>query len=431
LVDKSNDGIFLRDLREKVKNWLRAKTKKQGDLAADCGVDAADLAHFLNGHRPLPNYALANLAAMLNIDLARLIVYSEYSQCQRNYAASKATSLTPTKTLGWERASETLAALLQRLPSDEPLHASTLGPSTLRDWPMAFLPIVVFVGDRREIPPQSPADLLAASASIGDLYYLPRLQLPAETEIRSDKSVVITTPESLRRILQDTNLLIIGSPAANLMARTVNPGACFSFHVAPDALAQAAEFQRILEPIQYLPGNLERYADVNSATATEREWSRRRRHMIYEFARSGILDPVDYSGLRATAIPVHLDWGVVSLCRHPWSENKVAVIAGGLHGPATAAAIRLLSKENAFADRPLGGVFRVHVPINAPWEERYRHLNPEWDTHSYTVAGYETAVSEFVSKHEKELEGQFKFWNPKDVQVLLKLLRSRAHAVSA
>lgn len=105
-------------------------------------------------------------------------------------------------------------------------------------------------------------------------------------------------------------------------------------------------------------------------------------------------------------------------------------MAAGLHGPATAAAIKLLSQENAFADRPLGGVFRVHVPINAPWEQRYSHLNPEWDTHPYSVAQYEAAVKEFSRAHEKELEGQLKFWNPKDVDSLLKLVSYQASGVA-
>jgi hypothetical protein len=428
----ANHPIML-ELKLQVERWLSDHNQKQGTLAADCGFDPADLAHFLKGERPLPQYALANLAEKLDIDPARLLLFGEYCQCVRRLRESSSpedASATPSgvakKRYGWEQAQQTFEALLQRLPSGELAHSPVIAPRMLGDWPMSFLPLMVFVGDRRETPPKSPADLLATSASMGDLHYLPQLRLPPETEIRSDKTVIIASRESIRNLVQDKNLLIIGSPAANLMARVVNSGACFSFHAKPEALRQALDFQKLLEPIRYLPDRLERYTDINSVTATEREWSRRRRYMIYGFARSGILDPVDYEGLRATTTPPYTDYGVISLCKHPWSDNRVAIIAAGLHGPATAASIKLLSQPNAFAERPLGGVFHVHVPVDAPWEERYHHLNPEFDTHEYTIASYAAAMQRFVEAHRSELMGEFGFWDPDAVGGLLELLSSSA-----
>lgn len=123
-----------------------------------------------------------------------------------------------------------------------------------------------------------------------------------------------------------------------------------------------------------------------------------------------------------------MDYGVVSLCRHPWSDEHVAIMAAGLHGPATAAAVKLLSQENAFVNRPFGGVFHVRVPKEAPWEERYHHLNPQWDTHEYSIAKYEAAVKEFTQERKKDLEGTLKFWNTEDVTSLLKLVGSHASA---
>jgi hypothetical protein len=425
---KANDSEILQELRIQVEKWIRDNRQKQSNLAEQCGVTAADLAHFLSGKRPFPAYVLANLAIELKIDANRLLVRWELSQWARKRqedSGGKTPGLLTNKELGWDRAMTAFKSLLKRLPSSTSVQPPSSGPRTLTDWPNAFFPLVVFVGDRREMPPQTPADLLAASASMGDLYYFPKLQLPPETEIRSDKTGVIAGSEGLRTLVQDKNLLIIGSPAANLMARTVNSGACFSFHVTLDASAQAEEFQKVLEPIRYLPGELERYAGgTNPVTPMETKWSRLRRYMIYGFARSGILDPVDYSGLRAVSTNKHSDYGVVTLCRHPWSEKHVAIMAAGLHGPGTAAAVKLLSQENAFLNRPLGGVFRVHVPTDAPWEERYKHLNPEWDSHPYSLESYASSVQQFADKYQKELEGQFKFWNPSSVQALLKLVSS-------
>ena len=204
-----------------------------------------------------------------------------------------------------------------------------------------------------------------------------------------------------------------------MMARVVNSGACFSFHANPEAIRQASDFQKLLHQNRYLPDELQRFAGVNSSTPSQIEWSRRRRHMIYGFARGGILDPVDYEGLRGTTTPAYKDYGVITLCRHPWSDNCVAILAAGLHGPATAAAIKLLSQPEVFVSRPLGGVFHVHVPIDAPWEDRYHHLNPEFETHEYTIESYASAVTKFVDTHPSELKSEFAFWNPSAVRRLL------------
>jgi len=422
--DLSNDSPILVELREKIKQWCRTHGQKQSTFAANCGIDPADLGHFLSSKALLPPYALANLATQLEMDPMCLLVQSEISLCVRKLeegADQQTSEISLNRHAGWKLARDAYAALLRSIPNDGQVAPHAVRPGTLVDWSKAFLPLVVFVGDRREAPPKTPADLLAASASMGDLYYLSRLSLPSDTEIRSDKTCVITSPESLRTLLEGKNLLVIGSPAANLMARAINGGSCFSFHVTPDALTQAYDFQKLLEPIRYLPGELERYTESKCETPIQKEWSRRRRHLIYMFARSGILDPVDYAGLRGTSTGPSSDYGVVSLCKHPWSDSHVAIMAAGLHGPATAAAVKLLSKKDAFKNHPLGGVFRVNVPNEAPWEERYHHLDPEWDTHEYSVEKYEADVRGFHAQ-----DPEMKFWNPQDVMALLEVIRVNA-----
>jgi hypothetical protein len=438
--DFAKDGPALRQIRSQVDGWVRDRKEKQASLAERCGVDAADFARFLAGqHRSFPLYALANLAVELGIDPAQLLLRWESSQCARRLrepaekeagTAESTSSLAPTRVQGWKNAQGVFRSILQRLPKDHTLPAPPTAPRTLLNWPHSFLPLVVFVGDRREMPPKSPADLLAASASMGDLYYLPKLQLPSDTEIRSDKTAIIASEDSLRSIAKGKNLLVIGSPAANLVAREVNSSAYFSFHATSEALAQAQELQAILEPHRYYEDELERYAGLNCVTESERNWSRRRKHMIFGFARSGILDPIDYEGLRGRETPASLDYGVVSLCPHPWSEGNVAIMAGGLHGPATAAAIKMLARPDAFHHRPLGGVFRVQVSDQAPWETRYQRLEPKWETHEYSISEYEQAVKEFMSRHARELDGEFRFWKPTQVLDSLGALATSVHEAS-
>lgn len=435
-MSKSIDA-FLKGIRAEIDRWRHESQQSQAVLAKQCGIGNADLVNFLGNKKALPLYALANLASTLKLDVEHTIADWECCQCVSKL--EDASKLDPEKTgekiKGWELARDAFASRLSKKPQNRlAIHESTKA-ATLVDWPRAFASdVVVFVGDRRETPPKSPADLLAVSGSMGDLFNFCRLALPPDTEIRSDKTSVTAHASAVSSLLRDKHLLVIGSPAANLMARTINSGACFSFYAEKDALADEAAFRKVLEPIRYLPGELEQFAysrrDSNlersdtdrEQTPEQKEWARRRRNLIYAFARSGILDPVHYVGKRAKATNAHTDYGLVSLCRHPWSDDHVAIMVAGLHGPGTAAAVKLLSEEGTFARRPLGGVFRVNVPVDAAWEERYRHLSIEWDTHEYSIQDYESSFESFTEIHKQELNTELTFWNPTDVRTLLKLI---------
>jgi transcriptional regulator with XRE-family HTH domain len=419
MAGKPMDSDIMEDLRRRV----RERHQTQSKLAKDCGVGPADLANFLQGKRSLPAFAIANLANLLQMDPARLLVYWEYYQCTKQLTNS-VQDTSPKRVTGWKRAQAAYHSLLTRFPN--PGQGTSPESGTLATWREWISPVLVIVGDRRETPPRSPADLLAESGAMGDLHFFPQLLLPADTPILSDKICSIARDDSLRKLLQDKNLLIIASPAANLMARAVNSGSCFSFSLPKDVMAHAEELKNILEPIKYLPDELERYGGVNNNTPEQTKWSQTRRYMIFGFARNGILDPVDYVGMRATSTSASVDYGLVSLCRHPWSDSRVAIMVAGLHGPATAAAVKLLAQKDAFKGRPLGGVFQVYIPIDAPWEERYHHLSPTWDTHEYSLSGYSDALTSFIEMKEAELKERLRFWEPDKVRALLNLIISHS-----
>src|SRR5271170_862745 len=201
LGETPNDWPLISVLKESIQKWVQDNQGKQSALAFNCGIDPADLVHFLKLDRPWPLYALANLAIELHIDPAKLLLEWEQYQCQKK--RQEVTGRESKKHAGWKIASDVFGSLLEHLPNDESVQIPQSQPGTLVDWPRAFLPLIVFVGDRRELPPKSPADLLAASASMGDLYYLPRLRLPFDTEIRSDKTCVIASPDSLRQLVEE------------------------------------------------------------------------------------------------------------------------------------------------------------------------------------------------------------------------------------
>jgi hypothetical protein len=84
----------------------------------------------------------------------------------------------------------------------------------------------------------------------------------------------------------------------------------------------------------------------------------------------------------------------------------------------------MLSDPSRFESKPYGGVFRLRVPSEAPWAERYTHLKPIWNTHDYTPAGYADYLSELVNSKAPQLGEFLGFWNPDRVRAMLDLVQA-------
>ncbi|MCJ7544359.1 MAG: hypothetical protein MUP47_07310, partial [Phycisphaerae bacterium] len=191
--------------------------------------------------------------------------------------------------------------------------------------------------------------------------------------------------------------MIVGSPAANLAARAANQGACFSFLVSPDDLKGESDFEKRLNENPYDSDFLAEHLNVNSSDPVCAEWAKHRKKLLHGFARSGIFDPFDYTmGPTAPQRKGTVDFGIVTLCKHPWSEDSVAILAAGIGGPATAAALKWLATPGVFDRHPLGGVFHVNVSREAAWDDRYGMLHPKWDTREYDLEAYEKAISAYA-----------------------------------
>jgi hypothetical protein len=83
------------------------------------------------------------------------------------------------------------------------------------------------------------------------------------------------------------------------------------------------------------------------------------------------------------------DFGVISLAPNPFADpddGYVSILVGGIHGPGTAHALRmLLQKPEKFVDHPFGGV--IDVRLRNPysdWPTRFYEAEPDWDTPAYT-----------------------------------------------
>lgn len=259
-----------------------------------------------------------------------------------------------------------------------------IGYKTLLDFPQAFCPLTVVVGDRREESehPKSAGDLFAYSASPSDLSWILQLGLPHDTEIVSDKVFVVSDEDYLKERFGNKNLLIIGSPSSNLLSRIVNSTALFRFHVDQDTQKFANETAATIRSIKDRPLELRRFAldPVNQE---------RLRFYMNQFRKGGLLDPTNLRGLRGFVIPPDRDYGVVTLCRNPYAPTDsiefVSILAAGVHLPGTMQATKFLSDPKFyFRERPFGGVLSVSLLVNQ-WADRLNKVDPEWSTEPYNT----------------------------------------------
>ena len=107
---------------------------------------------------------------------------------------------------------------------------------------------------------------LALPASTGDLFYFSKLGLK-NVCIWSDKIVKIPNPAALQPKLNH-DILVVGSPSVNLVARDVNSGACFRFLVDPSLRKRRNKSKTIWRKSATTRARLEAY--VTPSTDEER-----------------------------------------------------------------------------------------------------------------------------------------------------------------
>ena len=365
-------GTMLRSARKRQK-------LSQAKLASTMGVGGPALSQFENGQR-LPSVGqLANLAELLHIDLEKLILALAWEQVY----VEKESEFPGARPDIKRHLLDAIEERVNAIQRDEPATKRALaGMLTLRDWPAGFEVRNVLVGDRRELPPNNYADVLALSASTGDLSYFGDLRLD-KVRIRSDKIVKIADRQTLREKL-NADILVVGSPAANLAARVVNGTACHRFHVEREVRKRQDEIESELEGIAYDGDELEAY--VTPSTERNKKRIQALKYLLYAFAKPGFVCPTSYPNeKRGFARNSRIDFGVVTICNNPWSDSGIAILAAGIGGPGTAAALKLLATAGVFDDHPLGGVFKVRIATEAPWENRYDLLKPVWDSNPYSL----------------------------------------------
>jgi transcriptional regulator with XRE-family HTH domain len=262
---------------------------------------------------------------------------------------------------------------------------------TFNDFPEAFYPLILVSGDKREEwgTKITVADLGAYSATPADTRWILNLGLRIGVVKHIDKNFLLLSDNELIDQFAETNLLVIGSPAANHLARIINSSAVFRFNYSKDTeqvLADAIAKARIFTKAQLV-----------AYQEKERGWLKKR---MRAFFTGGIIDPThpdEYVVAKYAQIAreIQLDFGVLSFAANPYYQMKcrredrecdhkyVSIMAAGIHHPATAHALSLLGRDcresGIFARHPYGGVIRVELDLNTPFSNRTLKALRNWE----------------------------------------------------
>jgi DNA-binding XRE family transcriptional regulator len=291
---------------------------------------------------------------------------------------------------------------------------------TLLDFPEAFLPLVVVCGDRREVPQRDRGDLFAYNLATTDLMFFPTLGLgPRDVTVRSDKVFVRMDDTYLTEAFGKVNLLVIGSPAVNHAARRINTSSLFRFNFPPrvhtliEGLRRAKDLndktipQMLVDVTDFIERRegwdreaylahkqkLGQPVDQKRLPAVERLIDEvleqhRPKALMSDLRGHGLLDPVAYT-VHALYTRQDNDFGLISVAPNPFaraedaeSDNYISIVVGGIHGPGTAHAVRMLG-ERHFADHPYGGVVEVELDLDQSWPGRMENATVKWQTRPY------------------------------------------------
>ncbi len=303
---------------------------------------------------------------------------------------------------------------------------------SLVSFPEGFSPLVIVTGDRREVPPLSRGDVLAYSFSTTDIVYLPHFRIPRSGDhvdhgtVLSDKQFAVDPEEVLRRRFGKTNILVVGSPAVNLLARRINRQSAFRFSISEETHKELAEQDDFMDKFviseddlfiyhHCLEGTLDveaivaRFVGRVPDIASLRKKAKRMvahfkhtlicrnlkthhrpiRYLMHKLDRPGIFDSLSRTN-RGASIGAYKDYGLIAVLPNLFSlgEEYSIIYVAGVHGPGTAAGLRMLGDKKSFIDHPYGGIYEVNIDRFASFFEKIRQSPGRWETPGYNDRDY-------------------------------------------
>jgi len=374
------------ELHERLRHLLEDHNLTQSAVAASLSVSASTVNGWMKGTAPCAEIHLTRLVIELidALDLdAKHALLAELFQLRER---ARVTTEDENKWLP-ELRGHALAAIEKLRPDRAPLRQGhAFRDRSLLVFPDAFYPLTIISGDKREDSESriNRSDFGAVSASPAEARWIMKLGLREDTEFFTDKIFVLESAEELRQRFSGRNLLVIGSPASNHLARRIHlvdpiPGwrkavPVFRFNVRQDSLQEIETLLKTLEPYN---------AKQLVGQQGDQETGRRVKHWLKWFFTGGIIDPSYDLFLRGFALPLLADFGLISLARNPFSANDdvLAVLVSGFHMFGTAHAIRMLSDRTEFESHPYGGVLRVAIHGDG-FGKRFDRSEATWDTDS-------------------------------------------------
>lgn len=340
----------------------------QKELADRVKVTASYMSQVENGTTVPTDERLIGLAHALHVDdrLAEFLLRAAHDRVRPGTE--------------WDQLRAAYSRMIQNLGSKAIEGGRAPERKTLDAFPQAFEPLVIVTGDVRRDPPKTSADIGVLSASPLEDCYLQEIALPAHTEKVTDKVFALGGRDYLRKVFGCRNLLVIGSPVRNHLARIVNRTAIFRFAVDRETADE-------IDGIVLEARRVARKLGVSGLEVLRRTRSRQLKHMLNEHRHAGVFDPLaDPQKLRALRLRDGVDHAIVTIAKHPYAESDdyVAIMAAGFHLPGTVHAVRQLSKPTCFESHPLGGVLETRIP-DGPWYERIEKAETDWASGSYTL----------------------------------------------
>jgi hypothetical protein len=253
---------------------------------------------------------------------------------------------------------------------------------TLDKFSKAFKDIAIVPGDCRENLPSRPQDLLADTASLSDLAWIPMMHLSPNTILITDKFALLP---DMKEVLKNKNLLIIGSPGVNWVSRHIWRNGPFYFGVDKKAMEDVLKREREIEGMD--PVDLRMYK-INNAAAFPQLLGNLKGDSLYDPALGNITQAVGNQEM----------YGVISLCKHPFSDDHYAILIGGPRLLGTMAAEKLLADPKAMAKRPFGGVVRAIEATGKPRGLSYTDAYVDWVTEPYNYKELREILEQELTK---------------------------------
>ena len=381
-------------LAEIVKAQLKTMGKTQKWLAEEIGMTDPMLSNTLSGSRMSTDEEIVRIAETLGLPLDSMLLEATLARCKLREAGSQ----NDAEKRRWAYAADSYRRMSQGLQPIETTRAPRERATscvTLENFPKLLDGTwCVLIGDRRERPPKGLGDLVALSVGSTDFMFLPRLRLPTDTQILSDKIVMVASEESLKELLGRTNLLLLGSPAVSLASRAIlqRGGATMMFNIGdPQYEREERLYERLSGPDRVDEAALTAFLEN---TLVQEEMN----DILWRYRKPGFVDPIDFRDVRGAAIPRDKDYGMIALAPNPWSTEHLVCICAGVHGAGTAGALQLVASPERLKSHPWGGIFRVTMSDQVAWERRFAYLNPHWETHEYDPDQYIKDMRELPQK---------------------------------